>query len=173
MPGKEEHPLGHLLISRFQGHRNCTRGGKMKRYLVLAAMLTFSIPMIAGTSFVYGQKNGEGKEDRITQGANSESARESQKEQPETFKEDARRTIRDLNKQIRTLGNKAKSQWGEAETGAKEAWQDVKAKQKTAKNQVKELGSTGKDTWEQAKSKTKEALEELRKSFDKAKAYFK
>jgi len=136
-------------------------------------MLTFSITLITGTSFVYGQKNGEGKQDKMTGGVNSEPTGKSQKERPETFKEDARKTIRDLNSQIRSLGKKAKNQWAESETGAKEAWQDVKVKQKAAKRQVKELGLAGKDTWEQAKAQTKEALGELRKSFDKAKAYFK
>ena len=147
----------------------------MKRYLLLAAILVFSIVLTTGSprSQAYGQETGKGKKEETTGKVNSPSAAEPRKDQPDTFKEDARRTFHDLNNQIRDLGKKAKSQWAGAETGAKEAWKDVKVKQRTAKKQVKELGSASKDTWEQTKSKTNEALEELRKSFDRAKAYFK
>jgi hypothetical protein len=145
----------------------------MKRYLLLAATLTCSFALMAGASLVYGQKSEQGNQEKAAEGTNSGSVKEPQKEQPDTFKEDAHRTFRDLNSQIHALGKKARSQWAGAEGGAKEAWEDVKVKQKAAKKQVKEMSSAGKDTWEHTKSKTKEALDDLRKSFDRAKAYFK
>jgi len=147
----------------------------MKRYLLLPVMLVFSFALITGlsSSQVFGQKNGEGKQEEGAGKINPPPAAEPRKEQPDTFKEDARKTFHDLNRQIHDLGKKAKSQWAGAETGAKEAWKDVKVKQRAAKKQVRALGTASKDTWEQTKSQTKDALEELRKSFDKAKAYFK
>ena len=144
-----------------------------KRWLFSVVIFAFALALIAGTAPAYGQNSSEGKQEKSAPPANQEIAEKPGNDHPETFKEDARKTMRDLNRQIRVLGKKAKSQWEGAETGAKEAWQDVKVKQKTAKKQVKELGSASKETWEQSKSKTKDALEDLKKSFEKAKAYFK
>lgn len=53
---------------------------------------------------------------------------------------------------------------------AKDSWNDLKAKQKTAKNKLTALTSTA---WEKTKAEAHAARDELKKAYDKAVSYFK
>jgi hypothetical protein len=91
----------------------------------------------------------------------------------EAYKKDIQNEMRALDKKIAALDKKIRQQGSKLEGEAKQAWDDLKAKQKVMKGKLKGLSSATQETWEKAKTEAEAAKEDLQKAFDKVASYFK
>jgi Skp family chaperone for outer membrane proteins len=153
----------------------------MKRIGFFGVPVILGFLLIAQPAFVSGKSVSESgqKTILIAQAGQAETkpageaAQQSDKEKREGFQKEADKMIRDLDKKITALGKKVKKQGSKVKAEAKEAWDDLKAKQVVAKKKLKELSSSGAETWDKVKSEANGALEETRKAYDKAVSHFK
>ena len=97
----------------------------------------------------------------------------SQTGQDQSFKKDAQKALRDINKQFATLGKEMKKGGTEVKTETKEGWNDLKQKQHVARSKLKELSKASGDAWEKAKGDFNGALDDLKASYNKAVSAFK
>jgi len=102
-----------------------------------------------------------------------ETSEEPKKEERESFKADARKTVGELNRGIAALGEEVKKSGSNIGAEAKSSWDEVKEKRKDVRRQYKALQSAGEATWDSAKSEFNRSLNDLRKAYDRAASYFK
>lgn len=146
-----------------------------------AAILCVFAVMIAGPHAVGSLHADEAGQGTVLAARESEPATNStpgapeasQGGQNESFTKDAKKALRDIDKQIASLGKEMKKQGTEVKAETKESWNDLKAKQRVARLKLKELSRTGGEVWEKTKADFNGALDDLRKSYDKAVSAFK
>ena len=149
----------------------------MKRCALLGVVLLACVLLVARPSPVCSQKAEEpAQKSAITpqEGkAAGDTSAQPPKEKREGFQKEAQKMIGDLDKKITALGKKVKKEGSKIEAEARQGWDELKAKQKVAKNKVKNLSGKGEEVWEKAKSEADAALDEVRKAYDKAVSHFK
>ena len=152
----------------------------MKIHVAFLMMLCLCLVFAARPLFVCGQTAGEPADKSGTteqQGKAKVKATstpgQSQKGEQENLQKEAKKMLRDLDKEITALGKQVKMQGSKLQAEAKDSWETLKSKQQVARKKVKELSSASGEAWEKAKSEVDSALDELRKAYDKAASYFK
>ena len=144
----------------------------MKKYRFTGIMMLAALIMV-WSGFAYSQGAGEPAKKPEMAAQQEQGGAKQGKEEKESFKAEAKKSIKELDEKITALGKEIKKQGANAKDEAKESWKDLKAKQKEAKKQLKALYKAGGKTWDKTKDGFNAALDELKKAYDKAASYFK
>jgi TolA-binding protein len=141
--------------------------------LVLSLFLTaFAAPVSAQKADpAMGTARATGEEDKA--GIKGSAGPHESRESMETYKKELQEDLRELDKKISVLAEKMKKRGARLQAEAKESWNELRAKEKTARARLKDLSSSSREAWEKAKSEAGAAMDEVRKAYDRAASYFK
>lgn len=152
----------------------------MKPYKTIALRLALCLVFLAWPLLTSAQKIGnpapktmENEKEENTAIKGTGENPEMSKGSVEAYKKNFKKEIRALNKKIADLDKKIRLQGSKLEGEAKEAWEDMKAKQKVLKDKLKAFSSATQKTWGKTRSEAEAAKEDLRKAFEKVEGYFK
>jgi hypothetical protein len=122
----------------------------MKRSVHLGLLLAVCVVLAAWPSLASAQKSEEPAQKSAVTGQEGKA----QTKEPDQskgkwneYKKELEKELRALDKKVAVLGKKVKKQGSKLEVEAKESWNDLKVKQKAARDKLKRLSSAGDKAW--------------------------
>jgi hypothetical protein len=98
---------------------------------------------------------------------------QAQKDERESYRKQIEEKLREFEKKIKVLKQRAGEVKAEAKAKYNEEMKDVKGKHKTAKNRLRGLKKVGAREWNKAKTEMDTAVQKLESVYEKAAVRFK